>query len=197
MRKVGCSIRGCEREALARGWCRIHYYRWHRTGDPLQVNPIRDFTLSTAERFWLRVDKKGPLLRGNGRCWVWKGARLSDGYGHLMVAGRSYRAHRWSYEQNFGPIPPGLSVLHRCDSPPCVNPSHLFLGTQVDNMRDSAAKGRQGHPGEKNGRAKLTAANVAAIRAAATGRYGERSELARQYGISSNQIGLILDGRSW
>jgi hypothetical protein len=71
-------------------------------------------------------------------CWEWTRARSHDGYGVY----KKLRAHRVAYELAFGPIPDGLSVLHHCDNPPCVNPARLFLGTQSDNMRDCYRKGR-------------------------------------------------------
>ncbi len=76
-------------------------------------------------------------------CWLWEGARNTDGYGYLMVSGRYERVHREAYRVWIGPIPEGLSVLHHCDTPPCYNPDHLFVGTQADNMRDAMLKGRK------------------------------------------------------
>lgn len=96
------------------------------------------------QRFWKHVTKDGP----NG-CWVWGDSRTEFGYGLLVKerSSKTYRgkqktAHRLSWELHHGEVPDGLSVLHRCDNPPCVNPDHLFLGTHADNMRDMFEKGR-------------------------------------------------------
>jgi hypothetical protein len=77
-------------------------------------------------------------------CWEWKGGKMKNGYGRFGIAkGQIVFAHRYSYEAKHGPIPPGLFVLHSCDNPGCVNPSHLSVGTHADNMQDMRAKGRQ------------------------------------------------------
>lgn len=91
------------------------------------------------ERFWPKVAKRGP-----DECWEWTASRTPQGYGKIgRRKGESPAiASRVSWEMHNGPIPDGLHVLHRCDNPPCVNPAHLFLGTNADNQRDMRAKGR-------------------------------------------------------
>jgi hypothetical protein len=102
-----------------------------------RVKPVKPerHKMTPTERFWTRVDK-------SGECWVWTGAHLPTGYGRLTGAKRGMYAHRFSWELHNGPIPDGLLVCHKCDNPPCVRPDHLFLGTNVDNIRDRDAKGR-------------------------------------------------------
>ncbi len=152
-----------------------------------------------AVRFWAKVEKKSA-----DECWPWLGAKLNRGYGKLLGNDRKIvLAHRVSWEiANGSAIPDGLFVCHHCDNPPCVNPTHLFLGTQLDNMRDMVGKGHQSaslHPesfrGAKNGRAKLTEDDVRAIRLAHDGHNAEA--LAAEYGVSDGTIYSLLSGKTW
>jgi len=135
------------------------------------------------ERFWSFVDKSA----GPDGCWIWTGCRTPDGYGRLSIGshGKVY-AHRLSWEVHHGPIPGGRLVCHNCpggDSPACVNPAHLFLGTIQDNNRDARHKGRSVAPrGEKNGSAKLTALQVLEIRALAEKGIAQ-TEIARLFPV--------------
>ena len=89
---------------------------------------------TSIERFWAHVEKTET-------CWLWHGAN-SGGYGRTKIDGVDWSAHRYTYTQEFGSIPEGMMVCHRCDVPACVRPDHLFLGTASDNMRDCSQKGR-------------------------------------------------------
>lgn len=91
---------------------------------------------NTPETFWARVQ------RGPG-CWTWTGRRTAFGYGELQMAGRHVTAHRLAWELTYGSIPDGQSVLHSCDNPPCCRPTHLWLGSQADNLHDMFRKGRR------------------------------------------------------
>jgi hypothetical protein len=86
-------------------------------------------------RFWAQVEKTES-------CWLWKGGRDPHGYGQIHIGNKPLKAHHFSYQLTFGPIPPGLCILQRCQSPACVNPQHLFLGTQQENLADMLRKGR-------------------------------------------------------
>jgi hypothetical protein len=142
--------------------------------------------VSTSAQFWAKVRK----TRG---CWLWIGTTTADGYGRCGFGRGRRMAHRFSWELRNGPIKDGLLVLHRCDNPPCVRPSHLFLGTDADNSDDMIRKGRQRHPsGEQHGMAKLTAAQVAKIRSLGKNRrYGWRGEVAKRFGISVSHVSHI------
>jgi hypothetical protein len=95
----------------------------------------------------LRDRFEARTSRHAGACWLWTGSRSAEGYGSIRVDGKMRKAHRVAWELANGPIPAGAGahgtcVLHRCDNPSCVNPDHLFLGTNADNARDRQAKGR-------------------------------------------------------
>ncbi len=126
-------------------------------------------------------------------CLIWTGKIGSHGYG---LHGHHRKAHRTAWEKHFGPIPKGKCVLHKCDVRACVNPAHLFIGTRADNMRDMYSKGREVPlTGERNGRSKLTEAEVVAIRY--QGKRGNYSRLAREYGVSNQLISRICNGGAW
>jgi hypothetical protein len=107
-----------------------------------------NFPTTAAEtRFWLKVNKNGPLPERApdlGPCWVWTGGVDGGGYGQFRLRSRvpMVKAHRLAWELIVGPVPDGLWVLHKCDNPPCCHPGHLFVGTPSDNARDAIAKGR-------------------------------------------------------
>lgn len=151
-------------------------------------------TRTREERFWEKVDEGAP-----DECWEWTARRHKQGYGLLSEWDGSRRsrllAHRVSWEIANGPIPAGLCVLHRCDNPPCVNPRHLFLGTQVDNNLDRHLKGRTAC-GENAPRARLSAEDVREIRRRCSA--GEsRQAVGKEFGICHRHVGSIVRRELW
>lgn len=136
----------------------------------------------------------------NTGCWLWAGCIGAGGYGTASIGGKNRKAHRASWECHRGPIPPGLMVCHKCDTPACVNPDHLFLGTQSDNMADMAAKGRGKcvpQLGSANPRSVLDEDAVWAIRHMLRLEMFSQAEVARSYGVSPMTISRIATGQSW
>lgn len=130
----------------------------------------------------------------NSGCWLWAGTVHGKGYGHIWYKGSCKKAHRASYEEFVGKIPEDMYVMHKCDNPACVNPDHLMLGTNQDNMDDRNNKMRQAH-GESHSKAKLTDKLVLYIRSLPEG--FNQSELAKTLNIKSSTISNLLSGRTW
>jgi len=143
--------------------------------------------MSLRERFDAKVERIPGV-----ECHLWTAAVNAKGYGLLWSGDRLRSAHRLAYELSKGPIPEGQHVLHRCDTPGCVNPAHLFLGTDAENTADRVAKGRSAR-GERHGVSKLTAAQVAEIRASDE----TQRVLGQRYGVSRSLISLIKLGHLW
>lgn len=142
-------------------------------------------------RFWDHVSPEP-----NTGCWLWIGY-YSEGYGQISGGGRVVSAHVLSWEIHFGPVPAGLFVLHKCDVHLCVNPDHLFVGTQADNMADKARKGRAWHPvGELHPGVKLDDASIAALRSEYVPFKTSARVLAVKYGLSQSYVYEILKGRA-
>jgi hypothetical protein len=162
-----------------------------KKGPPPRKTPI----LTTAERFWPKVDKETCLgdicgcHKGLGCCWVWTSSKTPLGYGQFHYKGACYLAHRMGYAlMNDIPIdelPEDLKILHKCDVPPCIR--HLFPGTQGDNIRDAVQKGRM-RPASR-----LTVTDVQQIRAL-QGVVPQRL-IAEQFGISSPHVWMIQNRR--
>jgi len=148
------------------------------------------------DRFWAKVDKSSD-------CWNWTAAKFWHGYGCFGVkqTGGKYKtsyAHRVAWELVHGDIAEGMFVLHKCDNRACVNPSHLFLGTQKDNMADCSMKGRsrtKPRYGSENPYAKLTEAHVKIIRY--IGNRLSQQHLADALGVTQSNVGHVLRGNTW
>lgn len=144
--------------------------------------------------FWTQV-QKFP----NG-CWLWTGCQTSRAaggtkYGCFYHEGGTL-AHRYSYVLHHGPIEARKNVCHHCDVPLCVRPDHLYVGTQQRNMQDASERNRLHHDGERNPNAKLTAAQVAEIRATPA-YYGINADLGRRFGVTLQLVSQIRRGLRW
>jgi len=185
---ASCAVNDCDNGVFATGLCSKHYMRLRITGTTDDGPKAR---ASLADRFWKYVDKRGP-----DECWPWIGSG-SLGYGTIQVGGRSGKkvlAHRISWELHKGQIPEnkdefhGTVVRHQCNNRLCVNPTHLKLGTQSDNVQDMWI-----NKGGPRGNARLTESQIASIKA--DPRSSRR--LAPIYGVSDAHIRAIRNGRTW
>lgn len=142
------------------------------------------------DRFWSKVD-----IKGKDNCWIWLGTIGQHGYGEFSTNGQTNRAHRVSYRINHG-YPYG-NVLHKCDNKLCVNPNHLFLGSQSDNVSDMFSKDRQANlKGENNSGSKLTESNVLEIiKLSNLGKAD--TEIAQLFNVSRSAIWGITSGKYW
>lgn len=159
---------------------------------------LKDRKLPARVRFWKRVNKNGPTHPTLDRCWDWVGYSRKDGYGILGVGGNLVKVHKYSWELANGEIPSGLSVLHQCDRPCCVNPNHLYLGTQQDNIRDMSERDRI-PLGEDKWSAKLTVEIVLEIRKVYKPfcRRNGTHALARRFGVSGATVQAIIKRKKW
>ena len=160
-----------------------------------EANMQHDLTPIEVDRFWKKVAVAGP-----DDCWPWQAAKAKKGYGTFWANRTSRVASRVSWELVHGPIPDGLWVLHRCDNPACVNPSHLFLGTALDNNRDMSEKGRSRgpiRPGELNPRAKLTWDQVREMRALRAAGGMTLVQIGERYGVAFTTVSDIVNGKRW
>jgi len=142
---------------------------------------------TTKEKFEARVSPEP-----NTGCWLWAGAAFVQGYGELKVGAKKWKASRLSYELYKGAIGSRLHVLHRCDVPLCVNPDHLFLGTDADNTRDKVSKGRHLR-GTDCRNAKLSDAAVREIRSSQEGDWA----LGRRFGVNPSVIYQVRARKRW
>lgn len=146
--------------------------------------------MTIQERFWVKATQT-PI------CWYWIGATNQKGYGRFFFHGKNTHAHRVAWILTNDNIPEGSHVLHRCDNRSCVNPEHLWLGTNYDNVMDKVKKGRaQGMPNNKFN-AKLKPETVIEIRRVAKEQGLNQSGVSRLFGIPRHTAWNILERRTW
>ncbi len=158
-----------------------------------------------AVRFMSMVNMDGPSHPQYGKCWIWTGARLKGKYDYgVFTIGRGQgvvRSHRFAWSYVHGDIPEGMFVLHKCDRPCCVNPDHLFVGNQKDNMDDMQSKGRRAvgdlvsSKGEKNPKAKLTEHDIHEIRRLRP--FMSLTQLAARFRVHIATIKRVMNGKRW
>lgn len=152
----------------------------------------RNFGLSVKERL-----ETGMEVDENTGCHIWIRGKDPDGYGRLKSRNKTDRAHRLSYETYVGEIPKGLMVLHKCDNPSCINPSHLFLGDQRENIGDMLRKGRSNYAkGEKSGSAKLKESDIIRIVSCFVRNVSDR-KIAKDFQTTRANVQSIRKGKTW
>jgi hypothetical protein len=139
------------------------------------------------------------IRRGKNECWEWDHSRTVAGYGRIRIDGKYAFAHRYSWLYHKGEIPKDMMVCHSCDNPPCINPNHLFIGSNTDNMRDCVKKGRYVGPprmrGVKHPKSKLNDSSVAKIREM----YGNKTivEIAKIFNIAPSLAHRVARREVW
>jgi hypothetical protein len=150
--------------------------------------------MTVEERFWEKVDKTNP-----DGCWIWVGARSGNRAGLFAIT--KYNRiipYRFSYELKYGKIPEGLFACHKCDNGLCVNPDHIFIGSQTDNMRDMSEKDRSHHThGADLHRGCLTDNDIREIRKFYHDQKLSTRKIAQMYGVGKTTIEQILNGITW
>lgn len=152
---------------------------------------LPDFTAEEIERFWSYVGHSGDA----NACWEWQKSRDWFGHGKASFHRMTIGAHRVAYHIAISPIPDQVCVCHTCDNPACCNPAHLFLGTNLDNIKDRHKKHRDAF-GERNGRARFTDNDIRHIRLRHAN--GEsQGAIARALGTTQSCISRIINRKTW
>jgi hypothetical protein len=189
-----CLYNECIRDAVSRGYCDKHYRRLLKRGSAEDHGSRVVDEGDEKDRFHKKYEIK------ESGCWIWTGGARSNARGvlyprHWLDNKTSCGAHRFSYRLKNGEIPKGMYVCHNCDTPMCVNPDHLFIGTHQDNMNDMVVKRRSffGRGEDKKGRAKLTNKQAKEIREMKM----SQSKIGKLFNISQTTVGRIKRGESY
>jgi hypothetical protein len=189
-----CAFNECERNSKSKSYCDMHYRRLLKRGNVNDYGSKKVDIGNATERF----NKKYQVQKNS--CWLWIGGTRLNSKGvayprHWTDDFKSIGAHRFAYELAHGAIPKGMYVCHKCDTPLCVNPDHLFVGTHHDNMRDMVVKNRSftGRGENKKGRAKITNQQAEEIRKMDI----SQSKIAVIFGVSQTTIGRIKRKESY
>lgn len=187
-----CSVEGCEKKHMARGYCRSHYARLIAKNPEAEISESRS-TIPMADRIARRV-----IVDPATGCHEWQGQLHSRGYGRIRktgMRGGTTTVHRAAWELAHGPVPPGMLVCHHCDNRICCNVDHLFLGTPADNSTDMVKKGRS-QRGEQSSQSKLNEQQVRRIREMRSQGMTQQA-IADEFGVNRRTVQDIVSGRLW
>lgn len=180
-----CKATNCTIDAKKGGFCNRHYLINWRHGSPNPIGLVEKIVgVSTLERFMHYVF---PMPKEIG-CWMWTGSTNKQGYGQIRFGGKLRLSTHVSLDLFSNGLPDGMCALHKCDTPLCVNPDHLFVGTQKDNMKDMSSKGRA-----NGGSRKMTIEQVKTIRSSKQ----TQTSIASEYGLTQSAVSRILNNKTW
>lgn len=170
----------------------------HTLDMPNASKPIGELSESDKARFFAKINRDGPTMPYmETACWVWTGAKDKKGYGRARANGKTHLSHRLSFQISNAQIPEGRLCLHRCDNPPCVNPTHLRNGTARQNTEEMMEKGRDFHAfGEEHPRAKLDRNKVLEMRGMRKSG-GSILSISRKFGVAWWTAKKAIQGGTW
>lgn len=186
-----CEVGGCTAPIHSLNMCPRHYARVKKYGTPYVVQ--KQYRTGPPQRDEIERFEKYVVPEPNSGCWLWEGGTNDGGYGAFRYRGRNFPAHRFSYLIHKGPLK-DLFVCHHCDTPECVNPDHLFLGTTQDNVDDKIRKGRaRAQVGADRHNTKFDEHTAMEIYLSPKPQY----LLAEQHNVSRSVICNIKNKRTW
>jgi hypothetical protein len=182
--KRNCDVCGSYYKGYGAYFCSIRCKAIWRSAHP--ETPL-------TKRFWSKAEVTDLF-----KCWNWTSTKNHTGYGQFSIGRKGKKlAHRLAWQLTCGSIPQGKCVLHRCDNPKCVNPAHLFLGSQQDNIDDMVSKGRHGDArGVNNGRSKLTEQDVLTVRSLSEQGINQLV-IAAKFNVHRSAIYKIASRKTW